>query len=268
MIPLLLTALLLTLAHCHEPLLEPTDELQPMDVKMGYEDVVMNEQTDLDQEVESQTVEEERQFISARVVCPSGCCTEGSKCEKLGGECYPQSSTQRCHHASLAPDLCGTSRCRCCIKCSSGSYCGKVDGVCRKECGCYPTEYADVFNPCPNTNGCSCCRRCTTTTTCRTGGKDPGYCVGNVQHFLNSGYYPSSSPCKENKCRCVRRCRTTSSCREHNGYCTRKDVQCRTGYTSFSCWCVNESTCHCCIPDTTAKAQSLKCPTPTTKDLQ
>ncbi|KAK3885895.1 hypothetical protein Pcinc_009913 [Petrolisthes cinctipes] len=115
MIPLLLTALLLTLAHCHEPLLEPTDELQPMDVKMGYEDVVMNEQTDLDQEVESQTVEEERQFISARVVCPSGCCTEGSKCEKLGGECYPQSSTQRCHHASLAPDLCGTSRCRCCI---------------------------------------------------------------------------------------------------------------------------------------------------------
>ncbi|KAK3894517.1 hypothetical protein Pcinc_001770 [Petrolisthes cinctipes] len=268
MIPLLLTALLLTLTHCHEPLLEPTDELQPMDVKMGYEDVVMNEQTDLDQEVESQTVEEERQFISARAVCPSGCCTEGSKCEKLGGECCPQSSTQICHHASLAPDLCGSSGCRCCLKCSCGSYCGKVDGVCRKECECWSWEYADVFNPCPTPSGCSCCRRCTATTMCWTGGKERGFCVGDYQLYLRRGYYTSSLQCKEDKCRCVHRCGSTSSCSKHGGYCTRKGVQCRTGYTSFSCWCVNEGTCHCCIPDTTVKAQSLKCPIFATKAPQ
>ncbi|KAK4321789.1 hypothetical protein Pmani_007416 [Petrolisthes manimaculis] len=184
MIPLLLTALLLALAHC-EPLLEPMEELESMDMNMGYENEVMNE-TDLDQK---------------EAVCPSGCCTQGSKCEKLGGECQPLSSLQWCHHASTDPDLCGSSKCRCCLKCSCGSYCGKVYGTCRPDCGCSMYEYADVFNPCPAPNGCT----------------------------------------------------------KHKGRCLRKGVKCPTGYTSFSCWCKNESTCHCCIPTKTAKNLSLKC---------
>ncbi|KAK4321787.1 hypothetical protein Pmani_007414 [Petrolisthes manimaculis] len=66
MIPLLLTALLLALAHCCEPLLEPMEELESIDMNMGYENEVMQE-TDLDQK-EGQSVVVERQFISATAV--------------------------------------------------------------------------------------------------------------------------------------------------------------------------------------------------------
>ncbi|KAK4321792.1 hypothetical protein Pmani_007419 [Petrolisthes manimaculis] len=259
MIPLLLTALLLALAHC-EPLLEPMEELESMDMNMGYENEVMKE-TYLDQK-EGQSVVEERQFISATAVCPSGCCTQGSKCEKLGGECQPLSSLQWCHHASTDPDLCGSSKCRCCLKCSCGSYCGKVYGTCRPECGCSMYEYADVFNPCPAPNGCTCCRRCLSSgTRCQKEGKDYGICVGDVKSFLHyhNYYYAGSLPCKEDKCRCVHYCGVTSLCSKHKGRCLRKGVKCPTGFTSFSCWCKNESTCHCCIPTKTAKNLSLKC---------
>ncbi|KAK4321777.1 hypothetical protein Pmani_007406 [Petrolisthes manimaculis] len=257
MIPLLLTALLLALAHC-EPLLEPMEELESMDMNMGYENEMMLE-TDLDQK-EGQSVVVERQLISATAVCTSGCCTQGSKCEELGGECQPLSPLQKCHHASTDPDLCGSSNCRCCLKCYCGSYCGKVYGTCKPDCECSANEYADVFNPCPAPNGCTCCRRCTSSgTPCQMEGKDSGFCVGDVGAYLSSNsYYNSSLACKEDKCRCVHYCGSTSSCSQRNGYCIRKDEQCPTGYKS-TCGCKNEITCHCCIPAKTAENLSLKC---------
>ncbi|KAK4308906.1 hypothetical protein Pmani_019431 [Petrolisthes manimaculis] len=113
-----------------------------MNVKTRYRngDVVLQE-ADIKQ-VDGESVMEERGTRQS-----GGCCTLGTKCEILGGECKPRSWVGPCYYGSRAFHLCGYTQCKCCIDCKCGSDCDKVNGTCKTDCK--PSDYPDVSNPCP-----------------------------------------------------------------------------------------------------------------------